>query len=189
MKTYSQASEDVTRSIERMQSKYHEDLDGVTVAALFVFDDEDSDSVLTHQGYPAQALCRITPVRDRALGLADAVIVIDRSRWLALSAAQREAVLDHELTHLERVMDEETHQPKCDAVSRPKLAMRKHDHQLGWFDAIAERHGEASPEVRQAKQLLDSSGQLYFDFGLGLTSQPQGAGRKRSANTRAVAEH
>jgi len=42
--------------------------------------------------------------------------------------------------------------------------MRKHDHQFGWFDAVAQRHGEASPEVRQARVLMESSGQLYFDF-------------------------
>jgi hypothetical protein len=26
------------------------------------------------------------------------------------------------------------------------------------------RHGEASAEIRQAKQLMDGAGQLYFDF-------------------------
>ena len=30
---------------------------------------------------------------------------------------------------------------------------------------VARRHGEASPEMRQAKQLLASTDQLYFDFG------------------------
>jgi hypothetical protein len=54
--------------------------------------------------------------------------------------------------------------PVFDAVGRPKLLMRKHDHQFGWFDEVAQRHGEASPEVRQARVLMESSGQLYFDF-------------------------
>lgn len=168
MKSYSVASDDVMGHIERIREQYHSpDLDGVTLAALFVFDLEATEPVLTHGGYPAQALCRITPVRDRALGVADAVIVIDRSNWLTLSARQRDALIDHELFHLERVLDDETGVPKSDAVDRPKLAIRKHDHQFGWFDAIAQRHGDASPEVRQAKQLIASTGQLYLDFNGG----------------------
>lgn len=168
MKSYCQASDDVLQTITRMRAEYYaEDLEDVTIAALFVYDLEASEPVLTHGGYPAQAVCRITPLRDRALGVADAVIVIDRWNWLLLSAKQRDALIDHELHHLDRVVDEETDEPKTDAVDRPKLAIRKHDHQFGWFDAIAQRHGDASPEVRQAKQLIASTGQLYLDFGGG----------------------
>jgi hypothetical protein len=166
MKSYSRASVDVTDLIEEVREEFHApELDGVTVEALFVYDLEASEPVLTHGGYPAQAVVRITPVRDRALGVADAVIIVDRSNWLTLSRAQRSALLDHELYHLERVVDEDTELPKCDAVDRPKLAIRKHDHQFGWFDAIAERHGDSSPEVRQAKSLIARTGQLYLDFG------------------------
>lgn len=166
MKSYSLASEDVERIIAAVREEYYSpDLDGVTVGALFVFDLEATEPVLTHGGYPAQAVCRITPVWDRALGVADAVIVIDRSNWLMLGAPQRHALIDHELHHLERVLDEDTDLPKSDAVDRPKLRIRRHDHQLGWFDVVAERHGEASIEVRQARQLIAATGQLYLDFG------------------------
>lgn len=181
MKTYSQASDDVLRTIERIREEFHApDLDGVTVAALFVYDMEATEPVLTHGGYPAQAMCRITPVRDRALGVADAVIVIDRSHWLTLNVQAREALIDHELYHLERVVDEDTELPKTDAVDRPKLRIRKHDHQFGWFDAIAERHGEASPEVRQAKQLIAATGQLYLDFGPAQRRRPPRNGEARA---------
>ncbi len=166
MKSYAQASDEVRRIIERMHTAFHSpDLDGVTISALFVFDLEATEPVLTHGGYPAQAVVRITPVRDRALGVADAVIVIDRSNWLMLNAPSRDALIDHELQHLERVVDDDTELPKTDAVDRPKLSIRKHDHQFGWFDAIAERHGEASPELRQARQLIAQTGQMYLDLG------------------------
>lgn len=180
MKTYSRASSDVIEThITRILDVYHPDLDGVTVGALFVFDDEETSlQVLKHQGYPAVAQVRITPIRDRALGVADAVIVIDRASWLMMSAPQRDALIDHELYHLVRVIDEETGRPKTDAVGRPKLKIRQHDHQLGWFDEIAKRHGEASPEMRQAKQLIEQTQQLYFDFG------PR-APRKREARAEA----
>jgi hypothetical protein len=151
--------------IERMRADYHPDHEGVTVAALFVYDLESSEAVLKHGGYPAQAVVRITPVRDRALGVADAVIVIDRSNWLTLTSPQRDALLDHELYHLERVVEEDTQAPIFDAVDRPKLTIRRHDHQFGWFDEIANRHGEHSAEVRQARQLIAATGQLYLDFG------------------------
>ncbi len=121
MKSYSLASADLTAIIDAVRDEYHLELDGVTVAALFVYDLEATEPVLTHGGYPAQAICRITPVRDRALGVADAVIVVDRSNWLTLTQPQRAALIDHELYHLERAVDEETEIPKTDAVDRPKL--------------------------------------------------------------------
>lgn len=163
MKTYSQAP-DVDNTIDKIRAGYHEDLEGVTVTGLFAFDSESSDAVLKHQGYPAGAVVRITPLKDRALGIADATIVVDRAGWLALSQRQRNALIDHELTHLERKLDKDSGDQLFDVLDRPKLTMRKHDHQFGWFDEVAQRHGEASPEVRQARVLMESSGQLYFDF-------------------------
>lgn len=166
-KTYSNASDDVLSCIERMREAHYDhetSLLHVTIAALFMHDDENSDSVLSHQGYAAQAMVRITPVRDRKLGVADAVIIVDRANWLRLNVQQRDALIDHELYHLERVADDESGELKFDAVDRPKLRIRKHDHQFGWFDAIAERHGEASAELRQARNLIAATGQLYLDF-------------------------
>lgn len=165
MKTYSSAP-DVQECLDRMQGKHHEDLDGVRVVALFVFDDEESSAqVLRHQGYAAQAVTRIIPLRERVLTVVDALIVVDRAVWMSLSYLQRDALVDHELTHLQRVEDEEIEGNfLCDSLGRPKLCMRQHDHQFGWFDDVAQRHGDASPEVCQAKALIASTGQLYFDF-------------------------
>lgn len=185
-KTYSAASADLLKRIERMQAEHHEDLAKVTIGALFVFDDEKSDAVLKHQGYPAAAVVRITPLKDRALGISDAIIVVDRAHWQKLSAAQMNALIDHELEHLQTVLDADTGKPKFDGMDRPKLSMRQHDHQLGWFDAIARRHGEASPEIGQARQLLEQTKQLYFDFGqvIAARSAPEPAKRKRGNGAR-----
>lgn len=164
MKTYSTASTDVSNSIERMLTEYHTDLDGISIGALFVFDDEESKQVLKHNGYPALAVVKITSLRDRALGIADAVITIDRSCWQSSTAAQKDALIDHELTHLERMVDEETNAPVCDGLGRPKLSMRRHDHQIGVFLEVLERHQEASAEARQAKALFTAASQLRFEF-------------------------
>lgn len=187
-KTYSAASADLLKRIERMQAEHHPDLAKVNIGALFVFDDEKSESVLKHQGYPAAAVVRITPLKDRALGIADAIIVVDRSHWSSLGAAQMNALVDHELEHLTTVLDADTGKPKFDGMDRPKLVMRQHDHQLGWFDAVARRHGEASPEIVQARQLLEQTKQLYFDFGQVVAARSAEPARKRG-NGRQPAAH
>ncbi len=164
-KTYSKGSSEVDRCIMKMQSMHHPELKGVTVKALFIFDEEKSDvPCLKHGGYPALATIKITSVKERALGLSDAVMIIDRASWLSMKSEPCEALIDHELTHLERVLDEETKKPVFDSVNRPKLTSRRHDHQMGWFSEVAERHGEHSPEVRQARSLIAETGQLYFNF-------------------------
>jgi hypothetical protein len=164
MKTYSNASSDLTDCIARMLDDFHPDLSDTEVSALFVFDDEDSLPCLKHQGYSAAAVVRITPVRERALGVADAVIVVDRATWQTLSAVQKDALIDHELEHLDRVVDAETGKPKYDALDRPKLRMRRHDHQIGFFTEVVSRHGEAAMEVQSVRHLMEAASQLRFDF-------------------------
>lgn len=164
-KRYEKASSDVEGRIAKLVDDfYHESLSKVTIGALFVYDTESSDPVLTHQGYEAAGLCRIVSARERASGLPDVQIILDRAVYSGLNAKQKNALIDHELYHIEPVLNEETNEQKYDAQDRPKLRIRKHDHQFGWFDEIANRHGEHSNEVRQAKKLIEDSGQLYFDF-------------------------
>lgn len=148
--------------VHHMLEKYHPDLKDVRVGALMAYDPDDPKTgVLVHQGYPASAMVRIISPKDRAAGMPDAQIIIDLADWLLLSSAERDALIDHELTHLVRV--EKDGIGLFDIQGRPKLKMRKHSRQFGWFDEVAERHGEASPEVRQARQLLQSGAeQLYF---------------------------
>lgn len=158
-KRYTQASAELAELIDRVHGDYYaESLDGVTIGALFV-DDGSGFPCLEHHGYPAAAVTRIVPARDRAAGLPDAQIIVDLCTYQSLNARQKIALLDHELYHLERKID-----PRFDEQGRPALQIRKHDWQLGWFDEVAKRHGDASIEVMQARRLLDQSGQLYFDF-------------------------
>jgi hypothetical protein len=172
VKTFSDASEDVLISLEQMLKAHHDELRKVKICSLFIYDDEEPNQVLMHQGYRAAAMVRICSLRERASGTADAVMVIDRACWLEMDKPQRDALVDHELMHLELVEDEQTGKTKYDSIGRPKLRLRKHDHQFGWFDAVALRHKEASIEVRQARELIASTGQLYFDFG---GAPPKGA--------------
>lgn len=185
MKTFSDASEDVLISMEQMLRAHHEELGKVKITALFIYDDEEPNQVLMHQGYRAAAMIRICSLRERASGTADSVMIVDRDCWLEMDKPQRDALVDHELMHLELVEDEQTGKTKYDAIGRPKLRMRKHDHQFGWFDAVALRHKEASIEVSQARQLIASTGQLYFDFG---GAPPKGATEQVGTPAKATEE-
>ena len=104
-------------------------------------------------------------LKDRAKGQGDAEIIIDEIWWQDASEQAREALIDHELYHLEVKTDKNNH-PAKDDLDRPKLLMRKHDYQFGWFNAIASRHAEHSVEVYQATNLFDEAGQTYFKFAL-----------------------
>lgn len=189
MKVYSAASIDLETAIESMVREHHPDLKDVRIGALFVFDDEKSEQVLVHNGYPAAAVVRITSLRERALNMPDAVIVVDRASWQSINHMQHCALIDHELTHLTRFLDSETQQPTWDALGRPRLKMRRHDHQLGWFDEVAARHGENSVEVRQARDLVQSTYQLYFEFGPSAPPPEDPAVDTDRVNLRMLQEH
>ena len=47
-------------------------------------------------------------------------------------------------------------------LGRPELKLRKHDHEFGWFERVAQRHGAHSQERIQAARMMDSSGQAYW---------------------------
>lgn len=168
-KLYSAAPADVVQRLNAMKAKFHPDLQqhGVTVGVLMVVEDaEDPEPCLTVGGYPAVAKVKITACRLRAHGLPDAQIDIDLVSWHGLGDAEQDAVLDHELTHLEIDFYRKSGQPKRDSCDRPKLRLRLHDHQYGWFSGVAERHGEASLEVQQYRRHVCEHNQRWFPFAI-----------------------
>lgn len=163
MKRYDEADREAVERMTAIRNQYHADLAAIRIGLLVIYDDDEDKQVLKHGGYPAAALARIVSERDRAAGMCDAQIILDQSSYRRMTDKERDALLDHELHHFEVVQDK-SGAPRMDTNERPKLRIRKHDHQFGWFDAIADRHGEHSVEVKQAKQLVDDTGQLYFNF-------------------------
>lgn len=163
---------DVSDLVTQVMAEYHADLDnaGVTVGLLAQWPSEgetDADdpggSCLKLHGYPCAAVVKITPYRQRVQGVADAVITLDGGTWKGLARAEKVALIDHELTHLELARDEDGH-VKTDDAGRPKLKMRLHDVQAGWFVDIARRHGAASFEVKQARETYEAYRQQFFEF-------------------------
>ena len=194
MTTYASAPSDVSRMIQALVHDFHPDLEeaGVTFVCLFAHasrneaNEPDGPALKLH-GYACAATVRIVNLKDRAKGIADVEILLDGDRWETWTEERQRAVIDHELQHIE-VQFNSGEGPKLDDMNRPKLRLRNHDHQFGWFDAIAQRHGSASIEIFQAVNLVCSpAGQLYFPFvgqmvtGLSLERAAVDAARHGSA--------
>jgi hypothetical protein len=155
MPRYEKAPAIVGQIVERMMDRYHPQLRdaGVTVAQLMAFPltDENGDSkgpALKYQGYTAAAVIKIIGLKERTDGRCDAELVIDGDNWDVISDEQRDALVDHELEHLELKYDKDGCLVRDD-LDRPKLVIRKHDHQFGWFDSIVRRHGRNAFEFKQ----------------------------------------
>lgn len=168
MSTYQKPSRDMVRLLDEVIGRYHQHLAEakakVYLLVAFAPTDENGERkgcAIRHHGYPALAKCWIVPTKQRVAGLGDAEILIDGDRWPDLDRDSQIALLDHELTHLRLLLDKDE-QPLVDSAERPKMAIRPHDRQYGWFDEVAQRHGGASVEVQQAKRLVDETGQLYL---------------------------
>lgn len=192
MPTYTKASEDVCRVMRDMRSKYHPDLieAEVTIEILMAQPTKNDAGEITSpairlHGYPCQATIRKTSLRDRVAGLADAVMVIDEENWEELSDAQKAALIDHELYHLQVKRDEESGDILADDHGRPKLMLRLHDWEVGGFETIARRHADASPEKRQVAALVDEFGQTLFDWMAGSVNPPPPGGGEKKRGRRA----
>jgi hypothetical protein len=159
---HSQAKPETDALIAEVMERHHPELynAGVTILCQMFC----SPKGLRLHGVPCYATVKIVSEKDRAAGMADARITIDLPTWDHMPGPSRRAVIDHGLQHLEVVYDKKTSEVKEDDAGRPRLKMRPHDVDLGWFEVVAKRHGAASIEVQQAAKLADSRGQLLFPW-------------------------
>src|ERR1700676_1607682 len=168
---YQEAPLEVAERAKALVEKHHFDLNNNSVRIDFIFanatmndDGVPTGPPVSHNGYPALGIARILGLKDRVMGRGDGEIVIDGDRWPNLSPEKQDALLDHELEHFQLKFDKYG-AVVLDDSHRPKLKVKKHDHQFGWFDSIARRHGMHSIEVNQFRALCeDESGQYYLPF-------------------------
>lgn len=134
---------------------------GVKLDLLFAFGDRDettgelTNHALTKNGIRALGITRIINLKDRTKGLGDVEICLDHDWWSEVDEAEQKALLDHELHHI-AVTD------KVDDLGRPKIKLRKHDVEVGWFRVVAQRHGKHSIERRQAAMIMERDGQYFW---------------------------
>jgi hypothetical protein len=165
--TYEACGDDVNDLIAQVMAKHHGELLRLetTVAAVFVSKtDKDgaSEIGLKRNGLPAAAKIGITPLADRARGMADAKLTIDDYAWRRLNENQRAALIDHELQHLEPnpKEDEDGNTEESDDLGRPRLKLRPHDWELAGFQAVVERHGESAIEALEVARFRATFSQL-----------------------------
>lgn len=112
--------------------------------------DQPRNNAISVRGVKALGVTRLIGSKDRVMGRGDVEITLDADWWDDASHEEQLAVLDHELYHI--VVKGEK-----DSYGRPKLSLRKHDYEFGWFKEIAMRHGTASQERQQAQTLMEES--------------------------------
>lgn len=164
---FDRVGNEVYETVNRMMEKFHTELHGaeVTVQCLFARNDDDEQpAVKSPGGVPAYAVIRRVPLKQRVAGFRDAEITIDERKWENLTEAQREALIDHELEHLELVYegDGPGTPVELDDWGRPKLKLRQHDWDLAGFESIARRHPDAAMEVLQARAVEQRFGAMLF---------------------------
>jgi hypothetical protein len=141
----------------------------VTILYLFAHapkgeDGEPLGPALKHHGWPALAIVKVNPLKDRVAGLPDVTIQIDGDKWLDLPEPEQAALIDHELMHLE-VRRGEGNEILSDDIGRPKLKIRPHDFEVCGFDEIVKRHGYHAPEAKAFSQVHQKWTQKEFQWG------------------------
>ena len=188
---FEKATDDQLATLRAIMEEHHPELveAGVTVELLIARAEKDDDGkpkgrALSHGGYVALGIASINPYLLRVRGLADAMIRVDGD-WLDDEADggdegdEFKALLDHELTHFQLKEGDER-----DRAGRPRLKIRRHDRQHGWFDQVARRWGPNSQEHQQARAMLEAD--LMRDYQLTLPGlkpvEPIEDKPKRAAN-------
>jgi hypothetical protein len=176
MSWYSIANEEVNLTIQKVMKENHGDLHaaGVTITALIARSEEGP--AIKVRGSEAAGCIRITKLAERTLGLGDALMTLDGERMDAWTSKRLQAVIDHELRHLMIAKNKKTGQIQLDDEGRPKLRIRPHDFEFGWFARTAELYGEESYEVSQAREIVAAQFVQNFLPGFEIDPAPTGLG-------------
>jgi len=170
MSTYQKCPSEVRELAEEIMNEHRTYKDvveaKVKIDFLFAYAEVGEDGIskghaLTKHGIRALGITRKLGIKDRVMGRGDAEVALDGDWWTEATPLRRKALLDHELHHIEVRTDEEGVVLRDD-LKRPKLRLRKHDVEVGWFAEVAGRNGSASLELEQAKAVWDSYGQLFW---------------------------
>ena len=176
MSWYSIANEEVNLTIQKVMKENHGDLHaaGVTITALIARSEEGP--AIKVRGSEAAGSIRITKLTERTCGLGDALMILDGESMIAWSSKRLQAVIDHELRHLMLAKSKKTGQIQLDDEGRPKLRIRPHDFEFGWFARTAELYGEESYEVSQAREIVAAQFVQNFLPGFEIDPDPTGLG-------------
>lgn len=164
--------DEMAAGVRQMIHEYHPRLveAGVKVGILVGYN-PDGDAI-THGGYPAAATMKVVKLKDRITKGYDAEMSVDERVWRDLTDAQRLALLDHELSHIDTVDIPEKQLKelrgenpaavswKTDDIGRPKLRSVPGNWNTGdGFTQVVARHGVNAIEYRNIAHAKASADQ------------------------------
>lgn len=146
--TYEAAPQEVKDMLADVMKRYHPKLAEVGARVGVIIARNYEGVPVKHGGYPAAANIKVVSLKDRVEKQYEAEMLIDGHWWDESRKEHRVALLDHELSHIEPVEDEEEGGWKMDDLGRPKLKSVLGDWNGGdGFKAVVERHKDFSVEV------------------------------------------
>lgn len=152
--TYTEAPKQVLERLAEMMRKHHgalKDAD-VWIGVIVAVGDGETPPVKGYGGMPAAAKVKVVPLRDRLKKKYDAELLLSADFLDGASDKLLDAVLDHELTHLELKLDDEK-AVKRDDLGRPKLKVRPEDFGVWGFWDVVQRHGDCAQEVKGFRRI------------------------------------
>jgi len=156
--TYQLADEPVKKVVDEAVKSWHRRLKDMNVRLGVLVAANGDGPAVRHNGYPALATIRVTPLKDRVTKGFDAELLIDEREWNGMKSEHRLALCDHELTHLVIVKDKKSGEVKLDDLGRPKLRSRKGDWNGGdGFAEVVERHGDFAVEFLNAQRAFSKA--------------------------------
>lgn len=136
-----------------------------TISVLMAESDKDDKPPLKHHGYQAAALISLTSPEERVSGGTDLRLRIDRANWSRMTSRQREALIAHELLHIQVTTvpgrDTET---VTDDYGRPKIKLRLHDWEVGGFSQIVDWYGDDAIEKQTVDRINERLSQMVLPF-------------------------
>ncbi len=94
------------------------------------------------------------PPAELEAGTMDALLILDRREFMEMTSEQKQAAIDHYLSHV-TLTKEEGNNLKRDDLGRPKLKLRNGDWDGsdGFIDVV-KRWGDDAPEYRSAERVM-----------------------------------
>lgn len=142
--TYTLADPDVLSLVSRVMKRRYPRLAKAEVAVGVLMARNDDGPAIKRNGYEVLACIKPVPLKDRLTKEYDAELVIDGAEYEKLRPRQQEALVAHELAHIDTVDDDESDDEtvtwKTDDLGRPKLKSVPGDWHAGdgFADVVAE---------------------------------------------------
>lgn len=152
--TYEAAPKEVHELLKKVMKQYHPLLVKQEVRVGIIFAANEDGGAVKHGGYPCAAKIGIVSLKDRVEKNYEAELLIDHEWWKQSQVKHKEALLDHELSHIEPKFNDKMGTYEKDDLGRPKLISVLGDWNGGdGFAKIVERHGEFAAEVINLKKV------------------------------------